>query len=375
MQTNNLSGSNQSRFTKVVVVLFLIFSWLLFINLLINKTPVHAFQNNDKFPISKQQNRTKLYALIACLDGHQDFDNENQLRDTVTAKELNNRDIYGEKREKDSGDQVAVGHELQNNDGRVLCENIDHEGALGFANLTYELYIDKIYRKTGNVDGDGVPLWILQAGVTGDSVAQRLINRVVDKRQSGSSILGRQEALRRVSVALGHCVERDTASISEFDEDATETFSINGKKYQYIDGRSGDDNISVGWDLEENNGTYTCNNLRTLGDDALKQYPLGGPEGSVPGGTTKPEDIQLADCDTKLLNPLSWVICPLIDLGSGGTDFVFQEVVEPLLSDIPLSTNPRDPFFEAWQGFRVLANIMIIGGMLAIVYAQSKGEK
>ncbi len=91
-------------------------------------------------------------------------------------------------------------------------------------------------------------------------------------------------------------------------------------------------------------------------------------------GGAAPEE-GLTDCDVQLLNPLSWIICPLIQLGANGSDLIFEEIVEPLLNDIPLSTDPEDGFFQAWQGFRFIANIILVIGMLGIVYSMARGDR
>lgn len=81
----------------------------------------------------------------------------------------------------------------------------------------------------------------------------------------------------------------------------------------------------------------------------------------------------LTDCNAEFKNPLSWIICPIIDIGAGLTDSVFQDIVKPLLDDVPVSAKPSDPIYQVWQGFRLIANIMLVGSMLIIVYAQTKG--
>lgn len=100
--------------------------------------------------------------------------------------------------------------------------------------------------------------------------------------------------------------------------------------------------------------------------------PAGGGGG---GGGGAAEDNELTDCDLKASNPLSWIICPIIDAGANGTDWIFQNIIEPLLSDIPLSTDPRNEFFKAWQGFRLIANIILVIGMLGIVYSMARGDR
>lgn len=81
------------------------------------------------------------------------------------------------------------------------------------------------------------------------------------------------------------------------------------------------------------------------------------------------------DCDVKATSPLSWIICPVIDLGQNMTDFVFKKFIEPFMENVPVSTDPRDSTYKAWQQFRIIANVLLIGTMLAVVYAQLKGDR
>lgn len=81
------------------------------------------------------------------------------------------------------------------------------------------------------------------------------------------------------------------------------------------------------------------------------------------------------DCDASLNSPLSWVLCPVIDLGAALTDFIFQTFVRGLLEEVPISAETDDGGYLAWQQFRMLANIMLVGTLLAIVYGQVKGDR
>jgi hypothetical protein len=96
--------------------------------------------------------------------------------------------------------------------------------------------------------------------------------------------------------------------------------------------------------------------------------PANGGNGS---GPAKDED----SCDAKGGSPLSWIICPVIDLGSKFTDFVFNDIVRPFLEDVPISSAPDDPSYVAWKQFRLIGNIVLIGALLAVVYAQARGDK
>lgn len=72
---------------------------------------------------------------------------------------------------------------------------------------------------------------------------------------------------------------------------------------------------------------------------------------------------------------ISWFICPVIEFGANFTNWFFDSFLRPLLEDVPVSLNPEDGSFQAWQGFRLLANIMLVASMLAIVYAQARGDQ
>lgn len=81
------------------------------------------------------------------------------------------------------------------------------------------------------------------------------------------------------------------------------------------------------------------------------------------------------DCDTKLTSTLSWIICPLVDMGVGLTDYVFENFVQPFLDSVPVSTNTNSGTFKAWQPFRYIANALLIGTLLVVVYSQIKGDR
>lgn len=82
-----------------------------------------------------------------------------------------------------------------------------------------------------------------------------------------------------------------------------------------------------------------------------------------------------ADCDSTTTSPLSWIICPIIDLGAGFADFVFKDIIRPMLEDVPVSTNEEDGTYQAWKNFRTIGNLVLIGTLLAVVYAQVRGDR
>lgn len=84
-----------------------------------------------------------------------------------------------------------------------------------------------------------------------------------------------------------------------------------------------------------------------------------------------PEDN--ADCSASMANPLAWIMCPVIEGVADTSDFIFEQLIEPMLDNTPVSTKPQDPGYKTWQGFRVIANIVLVGAMMLLVYGAARG--
>ena len=112
---------------------------------------------------------------------------------------------------------------------------------------------------------------------------------------------------------------------------------------------------------------------RVLLPDGTRAKPANQSDAAQAGGGAAGNEEEKVDCDTKLNSVLSWIACPLIDQGVNLSDFVYKDVVEPMLEDVPVSTNPKDPSYIAWQQFRLLANVLLVGTLLVVVYSQAKG--
>lgn len=113
---------------------------------------------------------------------------------------------------------------------------------------------------------------------------------------------------------------------------------------------------------------FTSNEARAFaqGDDVSE---VGDGEGA--GGGQGTEEIQ---CEASIFS-ISWIICAVIEFGANFTNWFFNSFLRPLLEDVPVSLDPSEGSFRAWQGFRLLANIMLVASMLAIVYAQARGDQ
>lgn len=98
-------------------------------------------------------------------------------------------------------------------------------------------------------------------------------------------------------------------------------------------------------------------------------------DGAIEGSTNAEDAFQGDSCEASSSGSLGWILCPVIEMGVSFSEFVFNEFVEPFLRDIPVSTKSDDPTYNAWKSFRLIGNIVLVGTMLAVVYAQVKGDR
>lgn len=80
-------------------------------------------------------------------------------------------------------------------------------------------------------------------------------------------------------------------------------------------------------------------------------------------------------CETTDSGPLGWILCPVIELAASFTEFVFEKFVQPFLEDVPVTTDETDGSYQAWKSFRLIGNIVLVGTMIAVVYAQVRGDR
>lgn len=113
-------------------------------------------------------------------------------------------------------------------------------------------------------------------------------------------------------------------------------------------------------------------NYCNSGYDAGKNAKANGITQPEATPATSEEKTQ-ADCDATTGVVLSWIICPIIDLGANMSDTIFRDIIEPMLANVPVSTNPEDGSYKAWSSFRLIANILLVATLLAVVFSQAKG--
>lgn len=100
----------------------------------------------------------------------------------------------------------------------------------------------------------------------------------------------------------------------------------------------------------------------------------GADDGNASAGGGSGSGKDSVDCDATGV-VLSWIICPVIDLGTNFSDYAFEHIISPLLTDVPISADPGSGTYQAWTTFRVIANVFLVGSLLVIVYSQARGGK
>src|SRR3990167_3630246 len=107
------------------------------------------------------------------------------------------------------------------------------------------------------------------------------------------------------------------------------------------------------------------------GKPSESDKPIGDP--SVASSSSDPGEDgskQEPSCDASFANPLSWILCPVMEMGAKITAGVFQYLVTPLLQGTPVGIDSNNDFYKVWQSFRLIANILLIGVLLILVLSQ-----
>ncbi len=108
---------------------------------------------------------------------------------------------------------------------------------------------------------------------------------------------------------------------------------------------------------------------------AVESLIAGANKGGSSGNSSSNNADDNADCDANFSSPLAWIMCPIIEGIADLSDFIFNDLIEPMLKNIPVSTDPGDPSYRTWQGFRTIANIILVGSMLLLVYGILRGGR
>lgn len=100
---------------------------------------------------------------------------------------------------------------------------------------------------------------------------------------------------------------------------------------------------------------------------------FGATAGSVipgdPPGQGGPDKV----CTTGdgLAGALAWILCPLVQLIAGATNFFESSIIVPFMTVSPLTTNAANPIYILWQNIRNIANIGFIIFFFVVIFSQA----
>lgn len=313
--------------------------------------------------LSAQRDRTILYALIRCMKDASPSD----FGSTASGEGIRQTNLDKVVLPGHLDSEMAVGYEIDESDGNADCSQISLNRAMRPIDKTPKWFFEQIYDLDHPENRNGTLLYPRR----GDNEINNLAGKLNQAMGGRDLSIGNDERLRRLATAFWVCAEEAP------DPPDRETSAFNGKKYQLRGDTPGE--ISVGYDMEADNGKYECNTLLHWGNKnemsrALQTYPQGSTPGSSGGQAKGSEnDKDLADCSASGFSPLSWIICPIIDMASGTSDYIFGKIIQPILENVDITTETNNGAYQAWQGFRILGNIILIGAMLALVYGTTRG--
>ncbi|MBI1857048.1 hypothetical protein HY003_01370 [Candidatus Saccharibacteria bacterium] len=70
---------------------------------------------------------------------------------------------------------------------------------------------------------------------------------------------------------------------------------------------------------------------------------------------------------------LNWILCPVFNGVADFSDWLFSNLVEPMLKTPPISTDPNNDSYKIWSSFRIYGNILLIIALLVLVFGQAIG--
>jgi hypothetical protein len=78
-------------------------------------------------------------------------------------------------------------------------------------------------------------------------------------------------------------------------------------------------------------------------------------------------------CETASANPISWIMCPILNGILVGIDAIFTGFIVPFLKVSPINTDPENTIFIIWSTFRTIGNIVLLFALLFAVFGQAIG--
>jgi hypothetical protein len=137
---------------------------------------------------------------------------------------------------------------------------------------------------------------------------------------------------------------------------------------------------------------YITTNLTGGPTDGIKINSITG-RPTAPADDAEPQEdtndeAEQDSCDVQVNNPLSWVICPVLQLAEGAVNMFATRANDALCFEIAKNKTtsndcddgksakdqpPKDsetPLYEAWSNMRNIANVLFVVALLAIVISQ-----
>jgi hypothetical protein len=106
--------------------------------------------------------------------------------------------------------------------------------------------------------------------------------------------------------------------------------------------------------------------------NALKAYVAAHPNTAADTLTSGPAAATKPTCEAGGVG-LNWILCPVFNTVSGFCNWLFDNLVQPLLRSAPISTNSADPSFKIWSNFRIYGDVFLVIALLVVVFGQSLG--
>lgn len=111
--------------------------------------------------------------------------------------------------------------------------------------------------------------------------------------------------------------------------------------------------------------------LGLTGNAAIPGSGTSGPTPSqATGGSSSNASV---NCGTTVSNPLSWIICPIIDLGQKFIGQVDNFITQALIFDTKSVFHDQAGYYTAWNSFRIIATALLVVAGLVMVASQALG--
>jgi hypothetical protein len=89
-----------------------------------------------------------------------------------------------------------------------------------------------------------------------------------------------------------------------------------------------------------------------------------------PPGQGAPDKVCTTGNDT-LSASLAWILCPVVQMIAGATNFFENNIIIPFMTVSPLTTSSANPIYVLWQSIRNIANIGFIIFFFIVIFSQA----